>query len=68
MFGLGRAEIPEKPETHDDQMDMVWTALFNHIPTQLYWMNTKMTFILTFMALVLVLVAMTMAMVWGFVI
>ena len=43
----------DKPETLEEQISTLWDAVFNHIPTQINWVNTKLTFILTFVALIL---------------
>ena len=61
MLGFGKHEMPEKPESHDDQMDMVWIAIFNHMPTQLGWLNTKMTFLLSFMGVLVALTSLALA-------
>ena len=44
-----------KPRTTKDQVSMLWDAVYNHIPTQLAWQNMKINFILTFVAMILVL-------------
>ena len=43
----------EKPESEKDQLSSLWDQVFNHIPTQIGWLNTKLSFILTFVALIL---------------
>lgn len=50
-------KMPEKPETMKAQVDMLWDAVFNHIPTKLNWQNIKLNFIMTFIALILALQA-----------
>jgi len=60
VFNLGKHDTPNKPKTHDEQMDMVWDALFNHIPTRLAWVDLKVNFILAFIGIVLALVAVSL--------
>ncbi len=43
----------EKPKSEESQISMLWDAVYNHIPTQIKWLNVKLTFILTFVALIL---------------
>lgn len=43
----------DKPNTLEEQISMLWEACFNHIPSQLKWLDIKLTFILTFVALIL---------------
>ena len=43
----------QKPESLEEKVDLIWEAAFNHIPTQINWLNLKLTFILTFVALIL---------------
>ena len=50
-------KMPDKPQTMKEQVDMLWDAVYNHIPSKLRWQNVKLNFILTFMALVLALQA-----------
>lgn len=52
--------VREKPETEEEQISTLWDQAFNHIPSQMDWLNakvdwlnTKLTFILTFVALIL---------------
>ena len=52
--------MPDKPKTHDEQMDMIWEACFNHIPTRLGWVDLKVNFILAFIGIVLALVAVSL--------
>lgn len=53
-------EIPEKPEKLEDQVSMMWDALFNHLPGILKeqnrhfkWQDVKLNFILVFVGLIL---------------
>ena len=46
-------KIPKKPETLTEQISMMWDALFNDLPHRLKWQDTKINFILVFMALLL---------------
>ena len=55
--------IPEKPETTRAQVNMLWDGLFNHLPTTLRamekWNNIRFGFIMTFMALIIALLGIT---------
>ena len=42
-----------KPESEKEQLSTLWDQVFNHIPTQIAWLNLKLTFILTLVALIL---------------
>ena len=53
------SRLPDKPKAAKDQVDMIWTQCFNHIPTKLKWLDVKLNFILVFMGLVLALLAVT---------
>jgi len=48
-----RTKLPTKPKTQKGQIDMLWEACFNHLPTRLKWVDTKVSFILGFTALIL---------------
>jgi len=50
-------QTPKKPTKMEEQIDQLWEACFNHIPSQLRWQNTKLNFIMGFMALVLAFMA-----------
>ena len=47
--------MPDKPEREDEQISMLWDAVYNHIPHRLDFLNVKINFILAFIALVLAL-------------
>lgn len=51
--------LPEKPDKQKEQIGMLWDACFNHIPTQLSWLNIKVNFILAIMGVILTLVAIS---------
>jgi len=64
LFGLANCQVkggdvsnkrnvPEKPGRLEDQVSMLWDAVWNHIPAQLAWQDKKINFILTFVALIL---------------
>lgn len=53
--------LPEKPEKQKDQISELWDAVFNHIPTQIGWLNMKMNFILALVGIILALVAVSIA-------
>jgi len=46
-------KTPEKPELLEDQIDQLWVAIYNHLPSKLQWIDMKQNFILVFMTLVL---------------
>ena len=58
-----KSRLPEKPKTMKEQIDQLWEACFNHIPSRLKWMDTKIAFILAFIAIVMVLVSITLTVV-----
>ena len=43
----------QKPVTTKEQINLIWEAVFNHIPSQLHWQDIKINFILVFVALIL---------------
>lgn len=52
-------EVPEKPATLDEQISMIWEALFNHLPgmllrqeERLNWYDVKMRFQLALLAVI----------------
>jgi len=46
-------KIPQKPESKDEQVSMIWDALYNHVFHKLKWQDIKITFILVFVGLLL---------------
>ena len=50
-----KSKIPEKPESPEEQTDMLWDMCFNHIPSWLAALNWKVN---TIMVLLTVVVAM----------
>lgn len=57
-------EIPPKPEKPEDQISMMWDAIYNHIPSILRqqdrrfkWQDVKINFVLALIALILALLA-----------
>ena len=46
-------KIPEKPQTLDEQVSMIWDAVFNHIFHRLKFQDIKINFILTFLGLMI---------------
>ena len=55
-------KIPEKPQTLDEQISMIWDAVFNHIFHRLHFQDIKINFILTFLGLLLALLVVMLAM------
>ncbi len=53
-------KLVSKPTITEKQVDMLWDACFNHIPSRLDWMNTKINFILTFLAIELALTGLAL--------
>ena len=51
----------ERPKTAKAQIDMLWDAAFNHIPSKLRWLDIKLDFILVFTALILGLLGIIIA-------
>lgn len=56
-------KMPDKPKTQKAQIDMLWDACFNHIPSKLKWMNLKINMVLTFGAFALALLGIVIALV-----
>lgn len=54
-------KTPVKALTDTDKIDQLWEAVFNHIPSQLRWQNTKINFILAINGVILALVALMVA-------
>lgn len=51
-------EIPPKPESHDEQISMIWDFVYNHLPGRLHeqdkkitWQDRKINFILVLVAI-----------------
>ena len=51
-------KMPEKPKTRDEQISMIWDALFNHVFTALHWQDIKINFILTLIAILIGIIAL----------
>ena len=51
-------KMPEKPKTRDEQISMIWDALFNHVFTALHWQDIKITFILALIAILIGIIAL----------
>ena len=51
----------KKPTKMSAQIDMVWDELFNHIPSRLRWQDVKLNFLLGFVALILGLLGVLIA-------
>ena len=54
-------KIPEKPQTLDEQISMIWDAVFNHIFHQLKFQDVKINFILTFLGLLIAILVVMLA-------
>ena len=52
---------PGKPDKQRDQISMLWDAVYNHIPTQLHWQNTKVNFVLAMLGLLIGLTALSLS-------
>ena len=52
---------PEKPETLDAQVSMLWDGLYNHLPSWLEAIELKMNFVLVFLGLLLGFLAILVA-------
>ena len=56
-------KIPDKPKSSKGQVDMLWDAVFNHIPTALRamekWNNVRFGFLMGFMALIVALLGIS---------
>jgi len=53
-------EIPQKPESSEEQTSMMWDFLYNHLPGRLnkqdykiLWQDRKLNFMFIFLALLL---------------
>jgi len=53
-------EPPNKPETMKGQVDQLWEAVYNHIPTHLLWLDKKINFILGITGVILALVSIAL--------
>ena len=49
------ATVPKKPTKQKEQIDMMWQAVYNHLPTKIKWIDVKANFILALVALILAL-------------
>jgi len=58
-----KLETPEKPEEEKAQISMLWDAVWNHIPHQLAFIDTKFNFVFVFMGLVLALLGIILGVV-----
>jgi len=48
-----RNKMPQKPQRQKDQVDMLWDAVFNHLPSKLNWIDIEIKFV--FLLLVVIL-------------
>lgn len=62
VFG-NKQEIPKKPQKQKDQIDQLWDAVYNHIPSKLGVLGIKVNFILVFMGLNLAFLAALMVLI-----
>ena len=58
-----KCSIPPKPANQKEQISDLWEAVYNHIPSQLRLVNIQIRFILAFITIVMVLVAITLTVV-----
>jgi len=49
-------DIPDMPEDEKEQIKMVWSAVFNHLPHRLWSIEFKQRFVLVIVGLILALV------------
>ncbi len=54
---MSHSNLPDKPNKQKDQISDLWDAVFNHLPTQISWLNVKMNFTLVIMGIILALIA-----------
>jgi len=52
MFNKNR-KTPEMPKDPRKRNEMMWEAIFNHIPHRLAWQDMKLNFVLVLLALIL---------------
>lgn len=52
---------PEKPQDRDEQISMIWDALYNHVFHRLKTQDMKINFICGFLALILALLGVLIA-------
>jgi len=50
--------IPKKPKLQKDQIEQLWDAAFNHLPTRIRWIDTKLNFVLVFLGILMALIAL----------
>lgn len=51
----------KKPKTQKEQVDLIWDFLFNHLNHKVKFLDTKITFILSLLAILMVLIAIALA-------
>lgn len=54
-------DIPKKPEDKDEQISMIWDALYNHVFHRLKTQDMKINFMFAFIALILALLGILIA-------
>ena len=54
-------DTPKKPEDKDQQISMIWDALYNHVFHRLKTQDLKINFIFGFLALILALLGVLIA-------
>lgn len=54
-------EKPQKPKDRDEQISMIWDALYNHVFHRLKMQDIKINFIFGFLALILGLLGILVA-------
>jgi len=46
-------KTPKKPESLEEQISMIWDAVFNHLFTAQYWQGVMTKFILALLAVII---------------
>lgn len=58
-------KTPEKPKKMREQVDQLWDAMYNHLPTRLHWQDIKINFILAILAILIAISAINLALIFG---
>lgn len=45
--------MPEKPDTQEKKVDMIWDFCFNHLPSRLWFQDIKINFLLALLAILI---------------
>ena len=46
-------KVPEKPKSLEEQVSMIWDAVFNHLFTAQFWQGVMIKFVLALLAVII---------------